>query len=91
MANIKDSIISRWEGGSILEADFSQLEIIALAYLSQDKQLYADINNGVDYHCRSASFLYSEPYDKIRQAYLDGDELWTKRRKASTSLISLRE
>jgi len=81
MANIKDSIISRFEGGSILEADFSQLEIIALAYLSQDRQLYEDINNGVDYHCRSASFLYSTPYDVIRKAYLDGDKLWTKRRK----------
>ncbi len=54
---IKKCFISRFgNDGAILELDFGQLEIVALAYLSDDKQLKADINSGTDMH----TVLYEE-------------------------------
>jgi len=39
--------------GLLMEIDFKQLEIVALAYLTGDKQLTADIVNGEDIHFNS--------------------------------------
>jgi len=50
-SNVKRIFTSRWGvNGRIVEADYSQLEVIALAYLSQDKQLMEDIITGTDLH-----------------------------------------
>jgi len=43
MSKIRECFKSRWPDGYIMEADFSQLEVIGLAFLSQDEQLMADI------------------------------------------------
>ena len=83
MSKIREYFTSRWDTGYIAEYDFSQLEVIALAHLSQDKNLIADIKAGVDMHCQSASFLYNVDYSDIYHAYKAGDEKWTKRRKIS--------
>jgi DNA polymerase I-like protein with 3'-5' exonuclease and polymerase domains len=64
-----------------MEADFSQLEVIGLAFLSNDKNLRYDILAGVDMHCRSAEFLTGEKYETIYANYKMGDEFWTKTRK----------
>lgn len=61
MSNIKQCFNSRWIGGYIMEADYSQLEIIALAELTQDKQLIQDIIDGVDLHRLRASELFRVP------------------------------
>ena len=47
---IKKIFISRWVGGLIVEVDFNQLEVVALAHVTKDKQLIADISAGVDIH-----------------------------------------
>jgi DNA polymerase I-like protein with 3'-5' exonuclease and polymerase domains len=48
---IKESYISRWGmNGALIEFDYQQLEMAGLAYVSGDKQLVYDINNGVDMH-----------------------------------------
>lgn len=50
-SDIKKAFVSRWgDDGVILEADYSQLEMVVLAVLSGDKQLLDDIRNGVDMH-----------------------------------------
>lgn len=49
-SDIKKCYISRYEGGSLVEADFKQLEVVALAELSGDTQLIEDIKKGVDLH-----------------------------------------
>lgn len=50
-SDVKTMFTSRWgKDGVIMEADFNQLEIVGLAYLSQDRQLIDDINAGVDIH-----------------------------------------
>jgi len=38
------------EFGKLMEIDFKQLEVVALAHLSKDPQLLADIQNGEDIH-----------------------------------------
>lgn len=84
MSNIKRCFTSRFgENGSILNADFSQLEVIGLAYLSQDKQLYKDILDGLDMHCINASFLYEKPYEYIKAQVDAGDLEWAKKRKTA--------
>jgi DNA polymerase I-like protein with 3'-5' exonuclease and polymerase domains len=82
LSDIKECFPSRFgRKGFIVEFDYSQLEVIALAELSGDKQLAQDIRDGKDMHCISASFLYSEHYDIIKAAVDRGDIVWTKRRK----------
>ncbi|MDC0529233.1 DNA polymerase [Gammaproteobacteria bacterium] len=83
MSRIRKYFTSRWETGYIAEYDFSQLEVIALAHVSQDENLIADLKSGVDMHCQSASFLYNVDYSDIYKAYKAGDDTWTKRRKIS--------
>ena len=72
--SIKECIVSRFTDGVIMEADYSQLEVIGLAYASRDQTLMSDIRNGIDLHCMSASFLYNQPYDFIKRAVEQGDE-----------------
>lgn len=81
MANIKECFMSRFDDGYIMEADFSQLEVIGVAYLSQDKNMYEDILNGVDSHSQSASWLNDYSYEEIREGYLAGDEFFSNMRK----------
>lgn len=56
--SIKTCFQSRREGGYIMEADYSQLEVIVLAHLCKDKQLIKDILSGVDMHTVRASELF---------------------------------
>lgn len=84
MSEIKKCFVSRWgDEGGILEVDFSQLEVVGVAFLSQDENLIADIKDGVDLHCMSASFLYGEPYEEIYKAVKAKDKTWIKRRALS--------
>lgn len=83
MSSIRKYFKSRWSTGYLAEYDFSQLEVIGLAQLSQDKMLIQDILNGMDMHCLNASFLYNQPYATIKHLYDSGDAEWTKKRKIS--------
>lgn len=60
MSNIKECFVSRFEDGYIVEADFKQLEIFVLAFLSQDPQLIKDLLSGVDLHELRAKELYNK-------------------------------
>ena len=49
--NVKDLIISRWgDDGVIIEADYKQLEVVALAAFTGDPTLLDDLKNGRDIH-----------------------------------------
>lgn len=54
---VRKAISSRWEGGEILEFDFSQLEFRTYVYLAQDKQGMKDIADKVDVHAYTASII----------------------------------
>ena len=68
MSDIKKCFISRWKDkGYIVEADYSQLEVIGLAYLTQDKQLYKDIIDGVDMHAVNAEKLFGKSFTPLQR------------------------
>lgn len=58
---IKQIFNSRYHGGLIVEVDFNQLEVVALAHVTKDKQLIIDISNGVDIH----SALYKDMFGRF--------------------------
>jgi DNA polymerase I-like protein with 3'-5' exonuclease and polymerase domains len=69
--DVKRAYVSRYgDGGRILELDYSQLEMVALAYIADDKQLQDDINNGRDMHRELYKEMYGRyPTDKERKPF----------------------
>ncbi len=65
MTDIKQCFISRFKHGVLLEADFSQLEVIGLAVLSGDPVLRNDLISGVDMHRKMAAKLFLKPEDEV--------------------------
>lgn len=59
--SIKSCFTSRWEDGYLMEVDFSQLEVVALAILSGDPVLKDDLLSGRDMHRWRASELFMKP------------------------------
>ncbi len=57
MSRIKECFTTRFENGKIVNADFSQLEVVGLAILSLDRQLIDDIKSGRDMHVVRAAEL----------------------------------
>lgn len=59
--SIKSCFTSRWVTGYLMEADFSQLEVVALAILSKDPRLIQDLLDGTDMHRVRAAELFDVP------------------------------
>lgn len=65
---IKEVFISRWgDDGVIIEADYKQLEVITLAYVSGCKSLIKDIFDGVDIHTGLGMTLYGPHYTMTKE------------------------
>lgn len=79
--SIKNYFTSRFEGGSMVEMDFSQLEIIGLAVLSNDTNLKDDIRAGLDLHSVNTATLHRVPYNLVLEAVKAGDKDWSLKRK----------
>lgn len=71
MSRIKEAFVSRFDGGVILNLDFSQLEVNGLAILSQDQQLIEDILAGRDMHRYFASQLFGITEAEVTKAQRD--------------------
>lgn len=54
---VRKCVVSRFDGGKILEADFSGLEFRVAGELSQDEQIIHDILNGKDVHKQTATII----------------------------------
>jgi DNA polymerase I-like protein with 3'-5' exonuclease and polymerase domains len=54
---IRKVVESRFEGGFILEGDYSQLEFRVAGFLSKDAQAYIDVTEGTDVHNYTASII----------------------------------
>jgi len=68
--------------GSIVELDFSQLEIVVQAYITQCPQMLQDIEDGVDFHCLRLSYAEDRPYEEVYDlCQTDAD--WKLKRKAA--------
>ena len=69
---VRKAVRSRFEGGTIMEADFSGLEFRVAGELSRDSQIIEDIETGKDVHKQTASIInqceVSEVTKDMRQA-----------------------
>ena len=68
MSRIKECFTTRFENGKIVNADFSQLEVVGLAIISQDEQLIQDIRSGMDMHTVRAALLFNVPEGAVTKA-----------------------
>lgn len=62
---VRKCIVSRFEGGKILEADFSGLEFRVAGELSRDPQIIDDILSGKDVHKQTASIINQCSVDEV--------------------------
>tara|TARA_B100000073_G_scaffold97580_1_gene77566 strand:+ start:3038 stop:4567 length:1530 start_codon:yes stop_codon:yes gene_type:complete len=54
---IRKVVESRFDGGYILEGDYSQLEFRVAGFLAKDKAVYRDVKEGTDVHSFTASII----------------------------------
>jgi len=64
---VKKVFISRWEGGSVMEADFAQLEFRVAAFLSQDQTAIEEVTTGFDVHSYTAKVISDAGQPMSRQ------------------------
>lgn len=62
---VRRCVVSRFEGGQILESDFSGLEFRIAGELSRDPQIIEDILNGKDVHKQTASIINKCSVDEV--------------------------
>ncbi|MBQ0017196.1 MAG: DNA polymerase I [Clostridiales bacterium] len=62
---MRKMFISRFENGSIISADYSQIELRLLAHYSQDEKLIDAYNNDYDIHSKTASDIFNVPFNEI--------------------------
>lgn len=62
---IKNLFISRFPGGRIIQADYSQIELRWAAILSKDKNMIDAFNSGVDIHKQTASQVFGVPIEEV--------------------------
>lgn len=87
-SKVKRMFVSRFgDNGSMIEIDYSQLEVVVQALLSKDKNLIADVCAGVDFHCKRVALKYSIPYEFALAACKDETHpehaTWKPRRGAA--------
>lgn len=71
VSKVKQMLTSRYPNGKVMEIDFSQLEVWALAIITGDTKLKEDILDGLDQHCLNASLIYDVPYEEFKAIYKD--------------------
>lgn len=83
-SEVKKMFKSRFDNGSMMEIDYSQLEVVVQGVLSKDEQLCIDLNNKVDFHCKRVSAKFGIPYDeayyRCHDETYEEHELWKLRR-----------
>lgn len=75
-SNVKKIFTSRYgEDGFMLEADYSQLEVVVQGVLSRDKQLCEDLRNKIDFHCKRVAIQPDNKitYDEVKAIIDDED------------------
>ena len=74
-SKIRQFFESRYQpNGYLISVDYSQLEVVVLAFLSKDKQMRQDILDGIDFHALSASWVHGVPYQSVMAALNSNDK-----------------
>lgn len=68
---VKGMFWSRFPGGSIIESDFTALEVVHLATLSGDKALLKYLQDGTDMHILRLGAKLHRPYEELLAIYKD--------------------
>ncbi|KPA77285.1 putative mitochondrial mitochondrial DNA polymerase I protein C [Leptomonas pyrrhocoris] len=81
--DLRRLIVSRFGAqGMMIEADYSQLEVVVLAALSRDPRMMQELRENVDFHCLRVSLMTKEPYeDIVRKAKVDKDPQYIQLRQ----------
>lgn len=83
-SEVKKMFISRFPGGKMIEADYTQLEVVVQGLLSLDRQLIEDLCNKVDFHCKRVSawkgITYEEALYRCKDDSYPEHKLWKKYR-----------
>lgn len=84
-SEIKGIFVSRFGSkGRMIEADYSQLEVVVQGLLSGDKQLILDLCNRIDFHCKRVAAKYGCTYEEALVWCKDDNhpefKLWKGRR-----------
>lgn len=74
---VRKCVVSRFEDGQILEADFSGLEFRVAGELSRDPQIIEDIKNGKDVHKQTASIIRQKPVSEVTKDERQGAKAYT--------------
>jgi DNA polymerase I len=78
MSNIKEAFVSRFgDKGLLVEIDLVQLEVMALAELTQDPVLITELNSGVDIHRMNASMWLKKPPHLVTDAERKDSKIMT--------------
>lgn len=65
-SKVKEMFVSRFGAdGCILQSDYSALEVVMLAAMSNDTALMQHMQNGTDMHCLRLSGVLQEPYEEV--------------------------
>ncbi len=65
---LRKIFISKFEGGSLISADYNQIELRLLAHMSGEEELIKAYNNGDDIHALTASQIFEVPISKVTSA-----------------------
>ena len=84
-SEVKAIFVSRFgDDGEMLEADYSQLEVVVQGLLSLDDNLCKDLINRVDFHCKRVALKNSVSYEfaleHCKNAECDDYAKWKKER-----------
>ena len=55
---VRKAVVSRFENGTVVEADFSSVEFVLAGELSRDPQIISDVINGKDLHKQTATIIH---------------------------------
>lgn len=74
---VRKCVVSRFENGMVIEADFSGIEFRVAGELSRDSQIIEDIMTGKDIHKQTASIIHQKPESEIDKDMRQGCKQWT--------------
>lgn len=65
-SDVRAMFTSRFgEDGLMGEIDYGQLEVVVQAFLTKDKNMIHDVNNGIDFHCKRLAAKLGESYEDV--------------------------
>lgn len=78
-SNAMKHFISRYTNGSIVSADYGQLELVVQAQLSTDGVYMNDVIQGIDFHCKRLAMKEDIEYAEVVEK-CSSDSLWKAKR-----------